>query len=227
MQHSTSHNTCLYLLTAAFERNHMTQESPPHLHSISSTPTFCFPVDINFGWLHKSVTHHYQHKYWNILFLSFTTIQHTSNFQKLINSYQYNYWIFYLSISLTFSCSSTQLLEHFYFSLFVNSVVKFFTCLFVIWFTTMCFVLSLQPYTRYNMLNQKLWHWNITSTKRDPSVLTMGKIDTLNLIVNYSGKIPKKVLKGTTKKRKLSSLIKCQQTQVIHWTICTLCVINE
>ena len=34
--------------------------------------------------------------------------------------------------------------------------------------------------------------------KRGPNVFTVGKMDTWNMTVDYSGKIPKKILKGTT-----------------------------
>ena len=70
-QHLTSYNTHLNLPTTAFDGSHVTQESPPNLHSTSSTLAFYFPVGINSGWLHKSVIHPYQHKYWNIFISQF------------------------------------------------------------------------------------------------------------------------------------------------------------
>ena len=52
-------------------------------HSISSTPAFSFPVDINFGWPRKSVTQSNQHKYWNIYISQFYNNSTHVNFPKL------------------------------------------------------------------------------------------------------------------------------------------------
>ena len=101
----------------------MSRESPLHQHSTSSILTFSFPIDINFSWPCKSVTHSYQYKYWNIL--NFTTIQLTSKFLKSIHSYQYNYRTFYFSIWHTFLYSPTQLLEHFYFFCLLIQLLNF------------------------------------------------------------------------------------------------------
>ena len=137
----------LTLPIAAFNGNSMTQEIPPHLLSISSTLAFSFLFDINSGWSRQSVITLTNINIGTFLFLDSTTIQHTSKFLKLINSYQYNNRTFYFSISHTFS----YLLKHlFFYFLLVYTIVKVFTCLLVVWFVTQCFVLSLLPYTWYN-----------------------------------------------------------------------------
>ena len=66
LQNSTSHNIRLNLPIAAFDGSCMIRESPHHQFSTFSTQAFSFPVGLNFGWPRKSVTHLYQHKYWNI-----------------------------------------------------------------------------------------------------------------------------------------------------------------
>ena len=66
---------------------HHTNPSDPRI----TTPTyiqsfqrrcFSFPIDINFGWPHTSVTHPYQHKYWNILLLAFHNYSTPIKFPK-------------------------------------------------------------------------------------------------------------------------------------------------
>ena len=91
-----------------------------------------FPVDINFGWPRKSLTHPYQHKYWNILFPDSTPSQRIK-FPKINSFLSIQRRTFFFSISHTFSHSWTQLCF-----LFANTIHKFFTCL-LIWIATLCF----------------------------------------------------------------------------------------
>ena len=132
LQNSTSHKLVWNYLLRPFHRSCMTRESPSSsTFHLSQRRRFSFPIDINFDWSHKFVTHPYQHKYWNILLLDFH--YHSTHIKFPI----------IVPINTTLY-SPTQLFEPFWF-LFVNIIVKLFTCLFV-WFTTLCFVLSLQPY---------------------------------------------------------------------------------
>ena len=104
---------------------------------------FFFPVDINFGWPSKSVTHPYQHNYWNILLLDF---HYHSTHIKIPK--------FYSFLSIQPRTFFSQIHRHSYIHqhkclnlcfLFVNIIIKIFTCLFV-WFATLCVVLSFQPH---------------------------------------------------------------------------------
>ena len=139
-QHSTSHNsseTSYYGPLMEAENHH-----PTHI-PLFQRWRFSFPIDINFGWPRKSVTHPYQHKYWNILLFDFHYHSTHIKFPK-INSF----------LSIQIRTFSSQFHRHFVFTnqivwtlcfLFINIIVKFFTCL-LVWFAVLCFVLSLQPY---------------------------------------------------------------------------------
>ena len=69
IQHHTNSSEISYygpLMEAAWPENHH-----PIYIPLFQRRRFSFPIDINFGWPRKSVTHPYQHKYWNTLFLVF------------------------------------------------------------------------------------------------------------------------------------------------------------
>ena len=106
----------------------------PHDPRITNPPTFHFfkadvsPTNTNIGTFYFSI---------------FTTIQYTSNFRKLTHSHLYNYEHFLLNFTDILIFTITIVWTFCF--LFVNIIVKFFTCL-LVWFATLCFVLSLQPY---------------------------------------------------------------------------------
>ena len=53
---------------------------------------FSFPIDINFGRLRKTLTHPYQHNYWNIVYFSIPLPLNTRQIPlELTHSYRYNY----------------------------------------------------------------------------------------------------------------------------------------
>ena len=138
---------CHNLLTVIFDGSRMTWESPPHLHSTFSKLMFLLPywdklwLTVSL-WLTPTNTN-----IGTFYFLIFPTIQHMSNFLKLTCSYQYNYTHFLLNFTDIFIFNTVAWTFCF---LFVNIIVKFFTYL-LVWFSTQCFVLSLQPYPWYNI----------------------------------------------------------------------------
>ena len=131
---------CVPLREATWPKNHYPTYIPlfQHWH-------FSFPVDISFGWPPKSVTHHYQHKYWNIFFISWCHYHSTHVKFPKINSF--------LSIQLwTFFFSNSQIL------IFTDAIVWTFCFLIqllnfslvFLFVLQLCFVLALQPYAWYN-----------------------------------------------------------------------------
>ena len=57
LQHTTSHKLIWNFLLRPFDGNHLTWESPPHYIPSFQRRCFSFPININIGWLCKSVTH--------------------------------------------------------------------------------------------------------------------------------------------------------------------------
>ena len=137
IQHHTNSSKFSYygpLMKAAWSENHHPTYIPPFQRR-----RFSFPIDINFGWLRKYVTHPYQHKYRNILLLDFNYHSTCVKLPKVnwflslqLRSFSPQFQTFTNTIVWTFCL------------LFVNIIVKFFTCL-LVWFATLYFVLSLQP----------------------------------------------------------------------------------
>ena len=117
----------------------MTQES-------TTPPTFQFfqrqrspSLLTNFGWLHKPLTHPYQHKYRNI-FISWFYYHSTHVKIPKINSFLPIWLLNILLLNFTHIFIFTNtIIWTFCFLFFVNTVDKFFTCLLVVWFATLCF----------------------------------------------------------------------------------------
>ena len=98
------------------------------------TPTF-FLLCRHKLWPPKSVIHPTNTNIGTFYFSIFTTIQLTSNFLKLPRSYQYNYEYFLLNFTDILIFTNTIVWTLCF--LFVNIIVKFFTCL-LVWFATLC-----------------------------------------------------------------------------------------
>ena len=141
LQHSTSCKLVLTFLLLLMEAPWPETSTP--LLQRSRSP---FPIDINFGWPRKSdsplLTRILKH-----FFFSIPPQFNTRQIRK-INAL--------LSIQLL-NILTSQFHTHSFihqhnwlndFS-FVNTVVKFFPCLFVIWFAALCSILSLQLYAIY------------------------------------------------------------------------------
>ena len=71
LQHSTSQKIVLTFLVRPLMEPSWPENHYPTYIPLFQHQCFSFPLNINFGWLCKSVTHHYQHKYWNIFILDF------------------------------------------------------------------------------------------------------------------------------------------------------------
>ena len=135
LQHSTLHN-----LSETSYYNPLMEATwsyiPPFQHQC-----FSFPIDINL-WLTRrklwSVTHSNQHKYWNILLFDFHCHSTHIKFSKIQQVPINTTTNIFFSISQTF----TNMTVWTFCFLFVNIIVKFFPCL-LVWFATLCFVLSL------------------------------------------------------------------------------------
>ena len=128
LQHSTSYNSSeisyySLLMEAARPENHTPIYIPPFQHRC-----FSFLIDINLGWLHKSMTHPYQHIYWNILLLDF-------HYHSTKNNYQYNYKRLLNFIEILIFTNTVVWTFCF---LFVNIIIKLFTYV-LVWFATVFF----------------------------------------------------------------------------------------
>ena len=148
---NVQHNTIFVLtfLLRLLMETAWPENYPSHLHSTSSMSAFSFPVDMNFGWPRKAATHSYQHKYFISQFYNHSTHIKLPKINAFLPIQLPNI----LLLNLTHVLITTNtIINTFLFLLFVNIVVKFFPCLFVVWFASPCFVLSLQPYAWYNKL---------------------------------------------------------------------------
>ena len=90
------HTSCLKLLTMAlWWKPHDARITTPTYISPFQHQHFFFPIDINFSWLHKSVTNSYLHKYWNILLLCCHYHSALIKFPKINLFLSIQLWTFY------------------------------------------------------------------------------------------------------------------------------------
>ena len=131
----------------AFDASRMTRESPPHHHSTFSTLMFLLPCQHKL-WLTTLVCDSPLPiqilEYFTLWFYYHSTRQIPENQLIPINTTMI---IFLLNFAHIFIFTNTIVWT--FCLLFVNIIIKFFTCL-IVWFATLYFVLSLQPYAGYN-----------------------------------------------------------------------------
>ena len=95
-------------MEATLPENHHPTNIPPF-----ERRCFSFPIDVNFGLPCKTVSHPYQHKYWNVLLLDFHYHSIRIKFPKIKSFLSIQLANIFFSFSQTFLYSPTQLFEPF------------------------------------------------------------------------------------------------------------------